>query len=431
MPDYTIKNMYDQGKYEDAIAYAKDAAVRDNFTEWDYFYLSMCMYKLKHYAECLELYKEFHQKFPESDKLDDNMGWSLYHENLRNFDYEHGDRERFIKQVDYILSHTTDSQYSPKTWVARYAANAVFKKHLGDNPNYELGNRYLSYINPLNLDTAEGEANVEGRKMRMASERERWYNYKTKALYKLELYNECLEYIDEAFRTVVGRFHNNGDHWLNYRKALCLFYLGDVDGAEKTINGVLKKFKHWCFYELLFNIAVTKGDFDAAIRYGATGALVDREHKLRVTFYKNYADFLMQNGYQREADLHYRLIECIRTEEEWKALKLPPEHSYPPDILNMDKKNVLKELNAFWKEEKERGMKFYEGTIERVLPNGKSGFIRDDETGDSYYFNVRDFTKKVKTLHEGARVRYARDERFDKSKNKNCLNAVELSFVKW
>jgi len=35
MPDYTMKNLYSQGRYEDAIEYASDAEVRGGFTEWD------------------------------------------------------------------------------------------------------------------------------------------------------------------------------------------------------------------------------------------------------------------------------------------------------------------------------------------------------------------------------------------------------------
>lgn len=40
-------------------------------THVNYLFLSKCLYKLKRYAEYLELYKEFHAKFPDSDKLDD------------------------------------------------------------------------------------------------------------------------------------------------------------------------------------------------------------------------------------------------------------------------------------------------------------------------------------------------------------------------
>ena len=102
--------------------------------------------------------------------------------------------------------------------------------------------RYLSVIDPLSLDLTERENTVDGRTMKTASDREKWYNRKTKALVELQLYEECLSCIDEAFQNV-DHFHNNCNHWLNYRKALCLFGLGDLDGAEKTIKDILGRFE--------------------------------------------------------------------------------------------------------------------------------------------------------------------------------------------
>lgn len=108
---------------------------------------------------------------------------------------------------------------------------------------------------------------------------------------------------------------------------------------------------------------------------------------------------------------------------------MPEDFSYPEDVWSLDKKDVIRELLPFWRQEKERGIEFYEGVIDRILPNGKSGFIRSDN-GSSYYFNVRDFTKRVNELQEGARVRYTLEERLDKSKNIMKPNAVQISFIR-
>ncbi len=99
MPDYTMKNFYNQRKYEDAVEYASDATVRESFSEWDYVFLSMCVYRLERYSDFLDLYKEFHNKFPASDKLNDNMGWSLYYTHIKTFDFETGNRDRFLRHI--------------------------------------------------------------------------------------------------------------------------------------------------------------------------------------------------------------------------------------------------------------------------------------------------------------------------------------------
>ena len=429
MADYTMNNYYRQGQYEDAINFASEDE-REHFSEWDYLFLSMCLFKLKKYSDFILLYKEFNKKYPSSDKLNNNLGWSLYHTYIKIFDFETGNRKQYLNQIDYILAHSDNSQYSPKRFIASLAADAVFKQKLAVNPDYELGNKYLSFIDPLSLDQDEKIIEVNGKTRKTLSAREQWYNRKTKALVELGRYEECILYIDAAFQNIdKGNFHNNINHWLNYRRALCYYGLENLDKAENTINEVLTQFEHWCFYCLLFDISVEKGDIDSAIRYGAICSLADREHKLRVSFYEKYAGFLLHHGYPEEAVLHYKLVEEIRTEESWREIRLPDEFSYPEDVLGLDKKAVIKELIPFWKQEKERGIEFYKGTIVKVLDGKNSGFIRREDNAESYYFNVRDFLSKVTELKENDKVRFTLVERFNKKKNEMSYNAVQISYI--
>ena len=198
MTDSLMSIFYKQGQFVEAIDFASDDE-RKHFNDWDYLFLARCFYKTKRFQDYIELYKEFHKKYPDSDKLDNNLGWCLYHVFLKNFDFETGNRNRYLKQVDFILNHSDNSQYSPKSFVALRAADAVFKSKLAVNPDYELGNKYLSLVDPLSLDLEERIFEVDGRTVRTSSEREQWYNRKTKALEKLGQYEECIAFIDDAF----------------------------------------------------------------------------------------------------------------------------------------------------------------------------------------------------------------------------------------
>ena len=429
MPDFTIKNLYTQKKYGEAIKYATTIEKRENLSEWEYRYLSLCMYRLKMYEDCLNLYKEFHKKYPDSTLLDNTTGWSLFYDQILNFDFETGNRNHYLKQIDFILSHCDDSQYSPKNLVASVVLDNIFNQNLADNINYELADKYLSIINPLALDDTEQVITKGGKTIKTASDREQWYTRKVKTLVELEKYEECLPYIDEAYN-IIEKFHNDSNYWLRYRQAQCYIGLNNTEEAERILTEVLKHFKHWCIFGLLFDISAAKSDTDAAIRYGSLCSLSDKSHKHRVSFYEKYASFLLYNGYTQEAYLHYKLAEEIRKEEGWKSIKHPEDFSYPENIRTLDKNTVVKELNSFWEREKERGIEFLEGIIEKVLPEGKSGFIRD-ESGNNYYFNVHDFCTKVKDLnqHVGDRVRYTTVERLDKKKMVMKPNAVQISFI--
>lgn len=69
------------------------------------------------------------------------------------------------------------------------------------------------------------------------------------------------------------------------------------------------------------------------------------------------------------------------------------------------------------------------GKIVHVLANGNSGFVRDDETGSDYYFNVRSFTRWVDALTPGRAVSFRLARRFDRSHDRVRENAVALSYV--
>lgn len=430
MADFTIKNLYTQKKYEEAIKYASTIDKRENLSEWEYRYLSLCMYKLKRYEDCLTTYKEFHKKYPDSTLLDNTMGWSLFYAQILNFDFETGNRIHYLKQIDFILSHCDDSQYSPNNLVASVVIDNIFNCNFAVNINYELANKYLSKIDPLTLNTTEHEMEKDGRIIKTSSDREQWYIRKVKTLVELEKYEECLPYIDEAFNNI-DKFHNDSFYWLRYRQAQCYVGLNNNDKAESILTELLKHFTHWCFYGLLFEISAAKNDTDKAIRYGSLCSLSDKSHRHRVTFYEKYASFLLFSGYTHESYLHYKLVEEIRKEEGWKNKILSEDFSYPENIQPLDKKAVLIELYSFWEREKERGIEYFEGIIDKVLPEGKSGFIRD-ENGNSYYFNVKDFVIKAKDLnnHVGNRVRYTIEERLDKKKMVMKPNAVQISFIK-
>ena len=169
MPEYMMKNLFNDGKYQEAISLASDLAVRNQFNEWDYFFLSKCLYAQKDYEGYLALYKEFNKKFPNSTLLNNNMGWSVYHVYLKNFDYERGNRRLYYERVDYIIKTCDDNEYSPKKFIAQRAVDDIFKQKLSVNINYQLANQYLSVIDPMKLETTEQVVEVDGRKIKIAS----------------------------------------------------------------------------------------------------------------------------------------------------------------------------------------------------------------------------------------------------------------------
>ena len=97
----------------------------------------------------------------------------------------------------------------------------------------------------------------------------------------------------------------------------------------------------------------------------------------------------------------------------------------PQDIADMSTKDVLKELKGFWQHWQDIGKVFQGGVIEKILPNGGSGFIRTDDN-ESYYFNFKDAKCNKQLLVPGNRMKFVLMDRMDRKKNTVKKNAVDI-----
>lgn len=383
-------------------------------------------YKQGEYSNCLSLYHEFKHRFPESALINNTLGWAVYQSCLKDHDFDRGNNGIFLKQVAYVIARTEDTMYSPLWRVIALVVKAFFDKKLPELDK-EKAVQYLDLVNPDNLSEQERSFPANGRMVRLASDREKWYAAKSKLCLAVKDYAGCISVCDTALR-VLSSFHNNNDVWFRYRKALAYCSLGDLDQTEKEITEALAiGIDHWCLYQLLFAVAVKKGDRDKAVVYAGTCALSDREHKMRVRFYDRVAVELSDQGLLHEAGLHHRLAALLREENNWKQ---PETAEMPLDepIKFLDKAAVLKELLPIWQSWRDRDKVFLSGTVCRIFPSGRDGLIADEDD-KQYYFRFGDVSGKREQIAEGTAVRFALTERFNKKKGQLQQNATDISLV--
>ena len=146
--------------------------------EWDYVFAMTALYKMKRYEDCLQLYREFHHAHPSSSLFDDRMGWAVYHVHLKGHDFKTGDNARYLKQVDFVLHHGKQGQYSPVALIVGQAVRAILSGWLGQKIDYQRANEYLDHLDPKKLPQEERTYQQDDGKMRrLASEQEKWYAY--------------------------------------------------------------------------------------------------------------------------------------------------------------------------------------------------------------------------------------------------------------
>ena len=429
MERYQIKNLYSSGDYQGIIALWENEEERGQFSDWDYVYVMNTFYAQKEYDQCLEVYRSFHKKYPDSDKLDDKMAWSCYHARMKNFDFKTGEKEKLKQQAEYIIEHSSQSVYSPKWFMVKYMLKHMKNGDFGQIVTDQDALRYIDAVDPETLSlTCETVMAENGKEIEKASDKETWYMNRAKLLFLNGDYEQCIECSDKAL-SAFSKYHYNNDSWFRYRKAKSLFALGNKEEARKFVREIQSRgMNHWCLQQLLFEMDSSDGQKDRAMMYAGMCALTDPSHEMRVSFYEDYADYLEANGYQEEADLHRHLVLLIRRENEWTLREKHLSWSIPTGISALNKQETLQKLKRFWTECRDKNVTWHTGSVTRVLAEGRSGFITD-ENGKSYYFNSRDLKGNRGIAEEGLKVRFTLVDRLDRSKGVIKPNAVQITII--
>lgn len=427
-----LKKIYQENEYEKICSFWEEHQKEEDkspLPEWDYVYMMNSFYKLKQYDECLNIYREFHKAYPQSELIDDKMGWAVYHVCLKNHDFKKDDNGLYLKQVDYILRHCRQKKYSPVPMVIKHAVNAILNGNLGSPIDFQRAHDYLKKLNPEKLSCAERLVSLKnGENHKVASEQEKWYTLMCKVLLKLNQHEKCISCCEQAFSHIY-HFHNNNDFWLRRLEIRAQLHLGRIADAKDNLNLLLmNSFHPWTLYELGFQVAAAENNQESALKYIGSCALTDSKHEMRVKFYEQSADFLYQHGYERIAMLQEHLVDLIRQKKEWKTQVHHHQWQVSDEIVEFDENATMEELKTFWKEQRDKGKVFQEGTVKTILPPGRSGFI-SGQTGKDYYFSFSDVNGDRRQIKEGTHVRFTLMKKMDHKRNQPSDNAVEITII--
>lgn len=423
---FELKDLYKTGNFNEIINICEGITQGEEFNEWDYFYYISSLRKIKEYKKALMLGKHCKVKYPQFKNVDVTLCWCLYYLHIKDFKGtdDSFEENKFYKVVDAILNNCGQDKYSPYTLAVWKAVDNLFSKN---NIDYNRIDYYISKLDVNLLDMEPKLIEADGKRRELASDKEKWYVKKGKALFSLGKYEECIEILREALKNI-SKTHNDNDLWFLYRIALCYMALNELDTAEDIINKCLKLKEHWCLYEKLFEIYSKEGDLDKAFKYASTAALSIGEHKHKIGLYEKFAVLLKENNKHKEAYYHLFLCKKIREENGWKLDSKLVQMLNEYEEEEIEYKNLIKDLSKFWREAKLKGEKIYKGIIDKILPNNKAGFIKGEDN-NSYYFRMISIINGRKNLNIGGNVSFYTKESYDKSKNRVSQEAVEITIL--
>ena len=363
------------------------------------------IYQKKKHDEAEKIYKTAYDEDPEAFTIWDKRfyAWALYHLHIKNPSSE----EELVKSCE-LISELLIQEDTNKAKVCAYTTSMLkIINYFKDNA-YECL-KWLDMLNPKLLNSNPKSMNMNGRISKFYSDKEKWYNLKTKHLLDMGEYEETIKFADEALNEL-DEFVNNSDIWFKWRIAIANKELDNYDVALKYLEEIIKSKNDWFIFKELAEIYSLNGDYDSALKYAMDAALAKGDIKYKINLYRLLDEIFIAKDMDEDSDKIVELIEAIEDDENFVEIE--------------------KELKERWVEIKFNNQQRSYGTISNILGHGKAGFINADD-GESYYFNIYEIQGDKSKVKEGDYVSFFLEESFDKKKNKKTLNAVNINIVEF
>lgn len=376
-------------------------------TLFDFSQSIKALNKEKRFSEALQFFKENKTEFtPEQIGLNKYVVYEMITALIETNNYQV--IFTFIEQYRVVLD--------PRNF-------GYILKKFKDKPsvNWSVVNRFCDLVSVDTLDTEcktiEVERKGEKKPMELASDKENWFAFKTKALFETQQYQECFALSKQALE-VFEKFHYSNDIWFARRVALSKKYLGNSVDALNELLQVLRRKKEWFIQTEIAEIYKENGDFDKAFKYAieAINNFGDLEYKVGLLV--QLAEILENKQEKELAFKHYSLSKLLRQQEEWKV---PQTIEYALQNLGFVQisleqlQNLKKELKNYWNTFKPQQTRpttnrnqQQTGKIDMILHNdekGADGFIKYDNN-NSVYFRLNATDELIKKLTIGLEVAF-------------------------
>ncbi len=386
------------------------------------------LYKSKKYEESKELFESVYAEDPEAFDIWDRRyySWALYQVYIKNPE----DESELIESVDLITQLLPQEDLSNGEGVCAYTLSMMkLLEYLYKNKDYENVIVYSEKLNPdyLSLKTSTFTTK-DGRVVTLASNKEKYYSWLSKSYYELEDFDECLNISKKALEDL-DKFTNNSDIWFKWRMARSLREIGEYEESIEYLVDISKYKQDWFIKWEIAENYFFMDEREKSLEYAISAALSSGDSDKKIKLYSLLED-LLKDEYPDIALKHAYLIYSIRLHNEWSI-----DESLEDKIVDgeLDSENteywkIEKELKVFWNDLKYKDQQPNTGFIDKILPHGKSGFIKSDD-GSSYFFNKFQFKSNKDELQEGIRVSFYLEEGYDKSKDEFKLNAVNIHTI--
>ncbi|MBU1669368.1 hypothetical protein KKC13_13260 [bacterium] len=322
-------------------------------------------------------------------------GWAIYDICKSEVSHENYNKEKIldlIKYPLYLLSlKQSDYSYSVISNIFRLVLK-VEKHKL--NKNWNFMNAFCNLFNPDIFSLECGTMEIRGKLTEFASDKENWYATKSKALFQLNMFQECYE-VSKLAITNIDNFHYSNDLWFARRIALSKKELGNIDEAIEELEQIYKRKNEWFIKKELAELYFEINDLEKSFYYAIDAICKNGFSKLefKIGLVLLLANIFKAYNKTEFANKHFLLLKIIR---EKNGFKIPQELQNELNQINIENINLEtleNELIKYWKSfqskthNPQERKTLLQGYIKKILHDnerGKNGFISSKEK--EYYF---------------------------------------------
>jgi len=424
-------------RFEEAVvlyetAYNDPSIILNNWDIWGYVH---SLRKTGQLEKSIELSEKHIIEYPDLPNLKNNLVWAYFDKSIRKFDsHKVSETEHALERI-YSLQgqvEVTDESTIPCPFTV--GAFKVLKAYKKPNFNTSKIRYWLDKLDPLKLSKKEQTTVSEDTKERkLASDFENYYSYLATLLYKERQFQESIE-VSEFALANIQKLHYDNNIWFKRRIALCYIELGDLSKGEEILKSLdTGKGDKWFIESDISLIYFEQNDYEKALQYALKAAKNFGDDLMKINLYVHLARIFFKLQKPAEAKVHAELVIAIKQANDARIdLELQKLITYfKLDISQrFDLRNKKKEAEKIWDEYLFEGQEKLTGAINKILSNGKAGFIKQDSSRETYYFNFSSVKAKKQDIKEGKSVKFFLKNSFDKKKNKESKEAIEIVLLK-
>lgn len=424
-------NKPSQKDYEMALPLCKK--LWDAFPEtknlWDAHQYVNCLKQLNMFNEAEEVCDEIYNLFKEDEQIVKEKAYKYilnvycsviyakYIKNLKTPSYEF--KEILLEKIRLFSSLAEGVDWVNYDFVPYSIIAGLSYLNKNDNSlDYLLA---LEILNKLDVKTLSDkpyqykDSNDKDRES--ASRKEEYYTLKTDLLLKSKQFDECIFYCNEAFEEIAS-FHYGNEIWLERRIALALEGMGEAVEAIDRLQKLIVTSDKWFLLYEIGKLYLKLGQQNDALQYMLKALCTKDPEKMKVKLIEQLGDVLLNVGETEYVQENYLLSLKIRRENDW----------FVKDNLM---KKVKEEREVSFKEVREHWIQLLykfagkkTGTISRLLPGNKAGFIKAEQ---SYYFQSKNFFGRVAILKVGDSVDFSTCVSYDRKKQQETIEAIAIT----